>query len=162
MSRCPDRRRSHPWRIGPWIALVLIGCVPTWSRTFLGLEPVSPSVQLSGFRQVEDLRPELRWKPAKSSSVAYDVVIWDSGLDPQKAEVGGRYNWGTVVYQREGLIQTVHRVDTPLKPGTLYFWSIRTREGSTLGDWSTMDGYVAVSGFRREIRGAPFGFTTPR
>ena len=147
------------------MVLVLTGCVPVWSRTFPVLEPVSPSVQLNAFRQVDSLQPELRWKPAKTPGVAYDVVIWDSGLDPLKAQPEARFNWGTVVYQREGLTQTAHRIDTPLKPGTLYFWSVRTREGGTLGDWSTLEGWEVVgtvaSTHRREIRGAPFGFITP-
>ena len=85
------------------MVLVLTGCVPVWSRTFPVLEPVSPSVQLNAFRQVDSLQPELRWKPAKTPGVAYDVVIWDSGLDPLKAQPEARFNWGTVVYQREGL-----------------------------------------------------------
>ena len=167
MSACVGRLsqvRLGPWT-WPWFALVLTACVPLWSRTFPGLEPVSPSVQLSGFLQVDTLQPQLRWKPAKAQGVAYDLVVWDSGLDPEKAEPGARFNWGTIVYQRDGLAETVHRVDMPLKPKTLYFWSVRTREGSTLGDWSTFDGWVAVTGLvgtvRRDIRSAPFGFKTP-
>lgn len=88
-----------------------------------------------------------------------------SGLDPLKAQPAARADWGTVVYQREGLTQTAHRVATPLKRGTLYFWSVGTREGSTLGDWSTLEGWevigTATGGFCGEIRGAPFGVTTP-
>lgn len=168
MSTCPGRPRSR-LRLDAWtglcIALGLAGCVPVWSRTFPVLEPVSPSVQLNAFREVDSLQPELRWKPAKVSGVTYDVVIWDSGLDPLKTRPETRFNWGTVVYQREDLSQNSHRVDTSLKRGTLYFWSVRTRNGSALGDWSTLEGWevigTAAGGFRREIHGAPFGFTTP-
>ena len=167
MSACVGRLsqiRVKAW-LGLCIAVVLAACVPVWSRTFPGVEAVSPGVQLSGFSQVDNLQPELRWKPTKTLGVVYDLVIWDSGLDLEKAEPGARFNWGTIVYQREGLAETVHRVEMPLKPKTLYFWSVRTRDGSTLGDWSTFDGWVAVSGLlgtvRRDIRGAPFGFKTP-
>jgi hypothetical protein len=151
--------------LGLCIAVMLSACVPVWSRTFNGLEPVSPSVQLGRFSQVGSLQPELRWKPAKAQGAAYDLIIWDSGLDPEQTLPREGEQLGTVVYHREGLGETSHRVDMPLKPKTLYFWSVRTRDGSTLSDWSTFDGWTAMAGLtgyiRQAMRGLSFGFKTP-
>jgi hypothetical protein len=151
--------------VGLSIAMVLSACVPVWSRSFRGLEPVSPSVQLGRFSEVGSLQPELRWKPAKAQGPTYDLIIWDSGLDPEKTLPREGEQLGSVVYQREGLSETSHQVDMPLKPNTLYFWSVRTREGSTVGDWSIFDGWTVMAGLvgyiRQELHGLSFGFKTP-
>jgi hypothetical protein len=99
--------------------------------------------------------------------VTYDVAVWESGLEPGRWASGpsGTY-WGTLVYERDGLSGTVHRVESPLKPNTIYFWSVRTRQGNDVESWSTYDGWWAAiglvgGGMRGEVHGSPFMFQTP-
>ena len=102
-----------------------------------------------------------------SPDTVYDLAIWDSGLDPQRSSPGHFVYWGTVVYQREGLTDTVHRVEMRLKPNTVYFWSVRTRQGSTVGPWSTYSGDAGGAipglglGVGTSVRNSLFGFKTP-
>jgi hypothetical protein len=144
--------------------LVLAACA-VWWRTFPNLEAISPYFDALDFGKVQTLHLTLRWKPAETQGVTYDFVIWDSGLDPAKTLPQARSNWGTIIYQREALGETSHTVETPLKPNTLYFWSVRTRQASVLGDWSTYGGITAITAYggcaRIHGTAAPFGFKTP-
>jgi hypothetical protein len=145
-------------------------CVPVWSTKIDGLEPIAPSITnrtcLSCAPPVFSLQPELSWKPAKGEALKYDLAIWDSGRKPEEGApaLNGTY-WGTVVYQREGITGTVHRVESPLNPNTIYFWSVRTRHDNEVGPWSTYDawsGSYSLVGYRRDVvRGSPFMFQTP-
>ena len=51
--------------------------------------------------------------------MTYDLKIWES--KESRAVVG------EVVYEREGLTENVHTLETPLKHGTIYTWSVRAR-----------------------------------
>jgi hypothetical protein len=57
------------------------------------------------------------WVRARADDIRYDLRIWDS-LDEAPANL---------VYEREGLAGTDHRVEQPLQPGVTYFWSVRMR-----------------------------------
>jgi hypothetical protein len=85
-------------RVGYWICLlgtlVLAACA-VWWRTFPNLEAISsPYFDALDFGKVQTLHPTLRWKPAETQGVTYDLVIWDSGLDPAKTLPQARSNWG--------------------------------------------------------------------
>ena len=68
---------------------------------------------------VDSLRPTLRWERFEGSQVTYDLRIWESKQS--------RANVGEVVYEREGLTENMHTLESPLKPSNLYTWSVRTR-----------------------------------
>lgn len=60
-------------------------------------------------------RPMLSWEPFPGTDVTYDIRIWEAGsLGPE-----------TVVYDRANIDQASHRVEVPLKPSTLYYWTVR-------------------------------------
>ena len=103
--------------------------------SYQGLRIVEPAYQ----QTVASLRPTLRWDPAEGSGVTYDVVIYEGEeISP--------------VYQREGLTGTMHHVEKKLRPNTAYRWSVRSRRGSTVSEWSKHQTQVftGVSYHRRE------------
>jgi hypothetical protein len=51
---------------------------------------------------------------------------------------------GVRVYYREGIEGCSHRIEQPLSAGTVYLWTIRTRNGSEVGPWSTYDATEGV------------------
>jgi hypothetical protein len=88
---------------------------------------------------VESVTPMLEWEPAgevgpvtdavsagtRTGKIAYDLRIWSS-VDGAPVDL---------VYERLGLPQPQHRVETALEPDSTYFWSVRTRyvvDGRTL------------------------------
>ena len=88
---------------------------------------------------VESVTPVLEWESAgelgsvidavsastRTGKITYDLRIWSSA-DGAPVDV---------VYERQGLPQPQHRVETPLEPGSTYMWSVRTRyvvDGRTL------------------------------
>ena len=109
-----------------------------------GLAPRRPKPQWGGFillgskqpveSTVESVTPQLEWEEgilaqwgldgAGAGELTYDLRIW-SVVDGAPGEL---------VYERVGLAQPRHRVETPLKAGSTYFWSVRLRyvkEGRT-------------------------------
>lgn len=141
-----------------WVVIIggclgLTGCMtllaPFWPSytTIHGLTPVHPHV---GGR-VESLRPTFRWEPpAHEPDVAYDLIIYESLLGVL----------GKEVYFREGLTNPEHQVEEPLRPNTLYYWSVRVRRGGQVSDWSRFDvTAVGLPGKKSEL---PFFiFKTP-
>jgi hypothetical protein len=88
---------------------------------------------------VESVTPMLEWEPAgqvgpvndavsastRTGKIAYDLRIWSS-VDGAPVDL---------VYERQGLPQPQHRVETALEPDSTYLWSVRTRyvvDGRTL------------------------------
>jgi hypothetical protein len=147
------------------LSLLLSACTVGWSRTFHHLEPISPSPGVRWFTEVDSLQPELSWKPAPDRTVAYDLVVWETDLDPDRAAPGITPSSGRVVYHRTGLLQPAHRLETPLGPKRVYFWSVRTRQRTTVGPWSSYEAWVALVdlgvGERISFSVTPFGFRTP-
>jgi hypothetical protein len=91
-------------------------------RAYQGLtrQQVSQAIQESlSPDRVESLTPTLRWEAFAGERVTYDLRIWESKAS--RAVVG------EVVYEREGLSENVHTVETALKPSTIYTWSVRAR-----------------------------------
>ena len=92
-----------------------------WGYRLKGL--ASPQIRREGPDplpdRVDSLRPTLRWEGFEGKQVTYDLKIWES--KESRAEVG------EVVYEREGLAENFHTLETPLKPANLYTWSVRAR-----------------------------------
>ena len=102
-----------------------------------GLAPRHPKPEWGGFlllgskqpvdSTVESVTPLLEWEEgnlehwgldgAGAGERSYDLRIW-SVVDGAPGEL---------VYERVGLAQPRHRVETPLKAGSTYFWSVRLR-----------------------------------
>jgi len=95
--------------------------VPMWMRL------VSGQARLA---HAESTQPTLAWQdPLEGSEtlppgafghaadVRYDLRIWN--------DVDGAP--GELVYERYGLAQTSHRLETPLAPLATYYWSVRMR-----------------------------------
>ena len=98
-------------------------------------------------RDVSDRPPHWSpvWKPgeaqwiepsrqSREKDVVYDLRIWN--------EVDGAP--GTLVYEREGLAQSQHRVEVALEPNATYFWSVRMRY--------TVDGRAGATQWSRASR----------
>ncbi len=107
------------------------------------LEPTYPKIERGPMRHhhfpsaqpgkllysvVDSLQPRLQWDPflpkkrvrgkhPPISDVRYDLRIW---------KVEGEYP-ESLVYEREGLPESSHKLTRSLEPGTQYFWSVRAR-----------------------------------
>ena len=90
---------------------------------------------------VESLVPQLKWQPASESEVRYDLVIFETTSSGKP---------GRSVYYREGLEIAEHKVEQPLNPDAVYYWTVRSRKGPTVSDWSSYDHKLLVP--------IPFGF----
>jgi hypothetical protein len=114
--------------------MLLAGCQGT---TLVGLRPEYPPVEIKAFSlysefvEVDSLQPTFRWqafplsvkeeateeptRKVKIEHVTYEIRIWRTTTDAT----------GKLQYARRGLIEAQHRLETPLNPGTQYFWSVR-------------------------------------
>jgi len=122
--------------VGIATTVVLAGC--TTSAPVYGLRPVHPQarVELWGprvaFARVASLRPTLRWESfpteddtkadhegllGRIHNVTYDLKVFHA---EHKFPTGP-------IYVRRGLSAASHRLETPLKLSTKYFWTVRAR-----------------------------------
>ena len=122
------------------VALLMAMGLPSCS-THQGLTPIQPVVGHYSPTVVESLSPHLKWQPDGDSGARYDLVIFETTASGKP---------GKSVYYREGLEVAEHKIDQPLKPDTNYYWTVRSRKGATVGDWSTYDHRLFVP--------IPFGF----
>ena len=129
------------------MAIALSGCRMPDSRSIIpasGLAPIYPRIWRTGdpwkegnqcvFPQVASLHPKLRWErfpPANPdpygvqdaevkyeiTKVTYELQIWETADDRP----------GPFVYGRNGLLEPIHKLETPLKPSTNYMWTVRAR-----------------------------------
>ncbi len=142
-----------------WIGIliiVLLGISGCWSHS--GLKPIYPQAMTSPV-VVDSVQPTLRWKSASESNVTYDVIIYDV-IKTQVTATKPRAT-GKVVYYREGIKESEHKIEDPLKTNTEYFWSVRFRSGEKVSDWSTWSYTFYVYGQYIEEKNVPFMFKTP-
>lgn len=142
------------WRGLLCIALLSgIGCSTSQSAVF-GLRPEYPAATVD-HAKVDSLRPTLRWeafpRPAdlgadsdgwlgRVGDVTYDLRIWRSERDASEE----RRFPGDLVYSRNGLPASAHRIESGLTPDTKYVWTIRARfelDGKTrVTEWGMLRG----------------------
>ena len=142
-----------------WICILTIGLLGIsgcWSHS--GLKPIYPQAMTSPV-VVDSVQPTLRWKSASESNVTYDVIIYDV-IKTQVTATKPRAT-GKVVYYREGIKESEHKIEDPLNPNTEYFWSVRFRSGEKVSAWSTWSYSFYVGGVSVEEKNAPFVFKTP-
>lgn len=115
-------------------------CHDDWNvecdKRFSGVTPVSPEVSSSGFPALDTLQPEFRWKGCSRSDISYDLIIYEAAAYAVAGATTPSYTKGHVVAYVEDLKEPRWQMDTPLKPDTRYFWSVRLREGGTVSLWS--------------------------
>ncbi len=118
--------------------LFLLYDFPLDSHTVCGLHPKHPECRYSSWRkrpryvEVDSFQPTLQWEsfprpeglPAdeigllsRISDVGYDLKIWRVKNDfPVE-----------LVYTRQRLLDSSHKIEHPLEPSTRYFWTVRAR-----------------------------------
>lgn len=131
------------------------GCYRLKLHPVAGLRPMYPQVRLKqdaicpfgcpwllDVPVVDSLQPTLRWEPYSRPDATYDLRIW-------RGETYGSQMFGSsivpteLVYARNALPAPVHKVESPLEPSTLYFWTIRARferDGQArVIDWAVLE-----------------------
>jgi hypothetical protein len=88
--------------------------------------------------KTDSLQPTLTWKSLGMTESKYDLVIYTGIARGQNALMGqrGYYIPGIEAYYKEGIDGCSHHVEKPLEPKTVYVWSVRTRNGSSIGQWA--------------------------
>lgn len=136
------------WWIGAAIAWLIAGCGPISHplQPSVGLRPIPPWHIHEFERYVDSLQPTLQWetfprqgdfKPDKAgrlpsiTSVTYELRVFTGIWIPN------RYEFGGLIYSRDGLNEPNHRVEAPLAPGPPYFWMVRA--------WFELDGRRRVT-----------------
>jgi len=84
----------------------------------------------------ESVQPMLKWDPfpGLGEDVTYDLTIWSAKTGLHQVQRG------FIVYDRQGLTEPSHKIETALEPSTHYLWAVRahfTRDGETqVTPWS--------------------------
>jgi hypothetical protein len=121
-----------------WIStiflIVLVGCT-----TYKGIKPIYPEVGHPNMPKVVDsLQPTFQWEPLPERGATYDFIVYEC-IKEEDFLKGPRRALGREVYYREGLNETKHKIEEPLKPDSEYFWSVRLRHGQYASSWSLYD-----------------------
>jgi hypothetical protein len=144
-------------------------CMDRWgvacTRDLQGVEPISPAVTRGpygvSFTTVDGLLPELRWKSSRAPGVTYDVAIWEAAAYRLPSKGIDRHIPGHLVVYRENLARTDLALQTPLKPQTKYYWSVRLRRADTVSSWSRAGHFTFLVVAWTSSHGGWFGFATP-
>jgi hypothetical protein len=145
-------------RIGSLVLpLALAGCIGI--RSFPVIEPLTykPSrIAPLDAVPVDSLTPLFKWRQSDPRLFA-DFAIWSISPNGQPKDL---------VYSVKEIRGAEHRVQTPLKSNTEYFWSVRL---SWTNEWATMKStqlfmvptpYFTVGG-TTVLKGVPFRIRTP-
>jgi len=134
------------------ISVIFAGCA---QAVVLGLEPKSPVQKSShalwpheywnyGSAFADSLQPTLQWEAfprphdpvegqeevlSQVSGVSYELKLWraDSVFPVRRFWPGGVIELQDPVYVRQKLPNPWHRIEVPLEPCSVYFWTIRAR-----------------------------------
>jgi hypothetical protein len=141
-------------------------CAPEWhvdcdtqfGMKFRGVEAVEPALKGTRhgleFGTVDSLTPVLKWKAAGGTGVRYDVAVWEVvTYRVPNSKVNAR---GRLVAYAENLDAPQYAIVDPLKAKTLYYWSVRLRDGDGVSTWSRA--HALALGLHW---GLWFGFETP-
>jgi hypothetical protein len=156
-------------RIGTYAGVRSV-CDKAWgllcSRELKGVAPVHPELWrgLGGttFSRIENFSPTLKWQPAGTPGVSYDVAVWEAASYrlPQDLMITS-YIPGHLAHYEENVVGTELVLAKPLKPKTKYFWSVRGRYGDVVSSWSSAGHYTNLIVSRSWSSGSMFAFETP-
>ena len=139
------------------LPLTILGCTHV---SYQGLKAISPEVaqeHLPSYNTVvESLQPKLTWSPSKEANATYDLAILSTNETFLNGTTGDK-----VVYQREGLSSSSHKVEVPLTPNSIYIWKVRERNGNMLSDWSKYSYFLFGGYFFSSIGDLSYSFKTP-
>ncbi len=138
--------------------IVIIGLLGlTACTTFHGVTVISPEVgHPYRPREVDNLQPTLQWKSPSQGDETYDVVIFEVNTN-----TGSPY-MGKMIYHREGIKETYHKVEEPLEPDKGYYWSVRVRQGDKISEWSHYDYHLYILIAYVRGKNLLFYFKTPK
>lgn len=105
--------------------------------TFHGIKPVYPDAGHPAYHivEVDSLQPILEWAASDGAETTYDLRVMEGPPLEGKIYLESWKNPElTIVYQKEKIPGSRHKIDVPLKPAHLYFWSVK--ESGTKVDWS--------------------------
>lgn len=130
-----------------WLALTALAMGCTKPHPAEGIRPL-PLVMVGDYTaQAESLQPRLRWEGfprpqdikadkdgrlGDARGVTYEVRIWRADGEVFGACAATQVRFQCVfpaelVYERSGLAETFHTLESPLKPNRLYLWTVRAR-----------------------------------
>jgi len=157
------------------LIVLFLGLTSCFVRTtYPVIKPISPvhkaTTDYTQMPQVDSLQPTFRWELSKESprhDTIYDLVIHEAALDRGYRKSP---SWVSkrLVYRRDGLKETEHRVEIALEPSKHYIWSVRYHQGAKVSGWSACNGLlvslIPIPGAAgaQNIKGLPFVFRTPR
>ncbi|HJV34622.1 hypothetical protein [Geomonas sp.] len=137
---------------------------PLFELSLSGVMPIHPALPNGPADEpsCESVMPTLEWEPYPGEEVSYDLKIWE------------RYELttGVLVYHRERLETTSHKLEEPLQPARGYVWSIRVhfrKDGrSWVTEWSSyqfgpnLTGKVMTMGLAPQRGQSYYYFRTPK
>ena len=123
--------------------MFLAGCSRT-SIYYGGVKPIYPDAgHDSSAVMVDSLTPTFRWQPDVNRPCTYDFAIWDHAEEIRTGNplVGYRTNieFRSYIYYKEALPLPEHKIEIPLAPSTVYYWSVRIRSGDKVSEWAYLD-----------------------
>ncbi len=135
----------YPERTARWGADYGLAPLSPRTRGVTGRD--GPLARVLDWKAVDSLQPTLKWQAfpgesdvagapaemARVKGVCYDLLI----ARHEHSEPG------EIVYRRYGLAAPEHRLETPLEPDTLYYWTVRAHfelDGRPrVTEWASMD-----------------------
>lgn len=153
-----------------WMFIITIGLLGlTACTTFHGVTAVSPKTGHPFFpTKVGNLQPILQWESSSQGDETYDVIIFEVLVrDAKRDIISGepRLAYGTtgkMVYYRERIKETYHKLEDPLEPSTHYYWSVRVRKGDEVSEWSRYDYHLEILVAYVHAYNQWFYFKTPK
>lgn len=158
-----------------WMFFITIGLLGlTACTSFHGVTAISPKTGHPYHpTKVDNLHPTLEWKSSSQGDETYDVIIYEVLVKGVRKD--SMWNWpyggepmlvygatGKMVYYRERIKETYHKVEDPLEPDTHYYWSVRVRQGDKVSEWSRYD-YLLYAGIGYlDAKNCWFYFKTPK
>jgi hypothetical protein len=145
-------------------------CRPKWAmdcennhsgKFFYGVIPINPEASVKKFNEkANSLTPSFEWQPSPQKKLTYDLILFEAiayYYDGSKK----LYIPGKLILLKEDIKEPNYKLETELKPGTNYYWSVRLREVNEVSTWSSFGFfYFYVIGFAG-ASGQWFTFSTP-
>ena len=149
-------------RFARLVNLLLLACLllnAYGCATYHGLRAITPMVRYPGSpHTVATLQPVLEWAPSEDKEATYDVTVVEQLNDAQNHKL---FNPGRTVFYREGIREIKIKIEPPLVLDTLYWWTVRARNGGKVPDWSRYDFSASYGYVHMWSKNYPFPFRTP-